>query len=49
MSDDYEELIHEVVDPDDVGARADVVVGRRMSGISRRVARSLGLQGRWDF
>ncbi|MEM7151227.1 MAG: pseudouridine synthase [Myxococcota bacterium] len=46
MSDDFEELTHDVVDPDDFGARADVVVGRRMSGISRRVARSLGLQGR---
>lgn len=34
-----------VDDPDDDGARADVVLGRRTSGLSRRVARQLALAG----
>jgi 23S rRNA pseudouridine1911/1915/1917 synthase len=34
------------VAPEDVGARADVVLGRRVPGLSRRVARELALAGR---
>lgn len=35
-----------VADPEDEGARADVVLGRRIAGVSRRVARELALAGR---
>ncbi|HWB77919.1 MAG TPA: pseudouridine synthase [Nannocystaceae bacterium] len=34
-----------VGDDDDVGQRADVVLGRRVPGLSRRAARALGLRG----
>ncbi|MBL4684773.1 MAG: RluA family pseudouridine synthase [Nannocystaceae bacterium] len=34
-----------VVEPEDDGARADVVLGRRVPGLSRRVARQRGLAG----
>lgn len=34
-----------VAGPDDAGARADVVLGRRLPHVSRRVARELGLAG----
>ncbi|MEX1366302.1 MAG: pseudouridine synthase [Nannocystaceae bacterium] len=44
-TDDHDELGLEVLDPADMGERADVVVGRRLPGVSRRVARTLGLQG----
>ncbi len=37
---------HTVDDPADVGARADVVLGRRCPGLSRHVARRLALAGR---
>ncbi len=43
--DEYDELGHTVEDPSDAGERADVVLGRRIPGISRRVARRLGLEG----
>lgn len=32
-------------DPDDSGERADVVLGRRVAGLSRRMARRMALQG----
>ncbi|MCY1064198.1 pseudouridine synthase [Nannocystis sp. RBIL2] len=35
-----------IADPEDEGARADVVLGRRIPGLSRRVARELALAGR---
>jgi 23S rRNA pseudouridine1911/1915/1917 synthase len=35
-----------VHDADDDGARADVVLGRRVPGLSRRVARAMALEGR---
>ncbi|SFE47517.1 23S rRNA pseudouridine1911/1915/1917 synthase [Nannocystis exedens] len=35
-----------VAGPEDDGARADVVLGRRLAGLSRRVARELALAGR---
>lgn len=35
-----------VVGPEDAGQRADVILGRRLDGVSRRVARQLGLEGR---
>ncbi|NVB40834.1 hypothetical protein G6O69_23545 [Pseudenhygromyxa sp. WMMC2535] len=35
-----------VVTEDDAGERADVVLGRRIPGLSRRVARSLALEGK---
>lgn len=35
-----------VAAPEDEGARADVVLGRRLPGVSRRVARELALAGR---
>jgi 23S rRNA pseudouridine1911/1915/1917 synthase len=38
-------LEHQVEDRDE-GERADVVVGRRVPGMSRRMARKLGLEGR---
>lgn len=38
--------IHRVVDAEDEGERADVVLGRRVPGVSRRVARRMGLEGR---
>lgn len=41
----HEELALTVVDAADVGERADVVVGRHLPGVSRRVARKLGLEG----
>lgn len=44
-SDDHDELDLRVQDPDDAGERADVVLGRRLPGISRRVARRLALEG----
>lgn len=40
-----DELAFTVTDPADLGERADVVVGRRLPGVSRRIARKLGLQG----
>ena len=36
---------HTVTEPDDHGARADVVLGRRCPGLSRHVARRLALAG----
>ncbi len=42
-------LTHEVLDPDDVGARADVVLGRRLPGLSRRTARRMGLDGKIEL
>lgn len=45
MSDEHDELALEVVDHADVGERADVVLGRHLPGVSRRVARTLGLEG----
>ncbi len=35
-----------IATPEDVGQRADVVLGRRVRGLSRRVARRLALSGR---
>jgi 23S rRNA pseudouridine1911/1915/1917 synthase len=35
-----------VTETDDVGARADVVLGRRVPGLSRRAARAMALEGR---
>lgn len=35
-----------IVDAADAGLRVDVVLGRRISGLSRRAARALGLRGR---
>lgn len=35
-----------IATPEDAGERADVVLGRRVPGLSRRVARELGLAGR---
>jgi len=35
-----------VTETDDVGARADVVLGRRVAGLSRRAARAMALEGR---
>lgn len=43
--DEYDELGLSVEDPADAGERADVVLGRRLPGISRRVARRLALEG----
>ncbi|MEZ4380653.1 MAG: pseudouridine synthase [Nannocystaceae bacterium] len=40
---------HSVVDPEDVGARADVVLGRRLPGLSRRVARQMALAGKLEI
>ncbi len=45
MSTAIQELALVVDTPADVGERADVVLGRRLPGVSRRVARRLGLQG----
>jgi len=42
-------LIHHVEDPADVGARADVVLGRHLPGVSRRVARRMALAGKLDI
>ncbi|MEZ4451027.1 MAG: pseudouridine synthase [Nannocystaceae bacterium] len=39
-------IVHVVIDPEDAGERADVVLGRRIPGLSRRVARALALEGR---
>lgn len=39
-------ITHVVVDADDVGERADVVLARRVPELSRRVARALALRGR---
>jgi 23S rRNA pseudouridine1911/1915/1917 synthase len=41
-----EPQVSTTVQADDVGARADVVLGRRVPGLSRRVARRLALAGR---
>lgn len=46
MTDETCPLEHVVVDTEDAGERADVVVGRRLAGVSRRVARALALAGR---
>lgn len=46
MSTEPEELALVVDDPADAGERADVVVGRRLPGVSRRVARALALEGK---
>lgn len=35
-----------IVDAADAGLRVDIVLGRRVSGLSRRAARALGLRGR---
>ncbi|HGG56275.1 MAG TPA: hypothetical protein ENK31_00590 [Nannocystis exedens] len=43
------QLRHQVVDPDDVGARADVVLGRRLPGLSRRIARRMALAGKLEI
>lgn len=43
--DEIDELTLVVEDPADPGERADVVLGRRLAGISRRVARRLALEG----
>jgi 23S rRNA pseudouridine1911/1915/1917 synthase len=42
-------LTHEVCDPDDVGARADVVLGRHLPGLSRRMARRMALDGKLEI
>jgi 23S rRNA pseudouridine1911/1915/1917 synthase len=39
-------IVHVVVDEDDVGERADVVLARRVPELSRRVARALALEGK---
>jgi 23S rRNA pseudouridine1911/1915/1917 synthase len=44
MSDEHE-LAVVVEEPADAGERADVILGRRLPGVSRRVARRLGLEG----
>lgn len=46
MSDDARALVLVVEDPADAGQRADVILGRRLHGISRRVARTLALEGK---
>lgn len=45
MSDETTELGLVVDSPADFGERADVVLGRHVPGVSRRVARALGLKG----
>lgn len=42
---DFVELVVVVDDPGDAGERADVILGRRLPGVSRRVARRLALEG----
>lgn len=42
---EHDELSLRVDDPADAGERADVVLGRHLPGISRRVARRLALEG----
>lgn len=46
MTDAHEKLALVVDDPADAGKRADVILGRHLPGISRRVARTLGLEGK---
>lgn len=41
-----EALAVDVYEPADAGERADVILGRRLPGVSRRVARRLALEGR---
>ncbi len=41
----FEELALVVQEPSDVGERADVILGRRLPSVSRRVARKLALEG----
>lgn len=43
------QLTHKIVDTDDVGARADVVLGRRLPGLSRRIARRMALAGKLEI
>ncbi len=43
------QLSHQIIDPDDVGARADVVLGRRLPGLSRRIARRMALAGKLEI
>lgn len=38
-------IVHRVAAPEDLGERADVVLGRRIPGLSRRVARAMALAG----
>ncbi|MCH9685704.1 MAG: RluA family pseudouridine synthase [Deltaproteobacteria bacterium] len=45
MTETNNELALVVDTPADAGERADVVLGRRLPGVSRRVARRLGLEG----
>jgi 23S rRNA pseudouridine1911/1915/1917 synthase len=45
MTGEPQELVVVVEEPSDVGERADVVLGRRVPGLSRRVARRLALEG----
>jgi len=46
MTDPAHELAVVVQEPADAGERADVILGRRLPGVSRRVARRLALEGR---
>jgi 23S rRNA pseudouridine1911/1915/1917 synthase len=45
MTDDPDELALVVQAPTDAGERADVILGRHLPGVSRRMARTLGLEG----
>jgi 23S rRNA pseudouridine1911/1915/1917 synthase len=45
MTDASHTLSVEVHEPADAGERADVILGRRLPGVSRRVARRLALEG----
>lgn len=44
-----EREVSAVAEDDDAGQRADVVLGRRVPGLSRRIARKHGLAGRLDI